>query len=257
MAQSRTGDRRTALRGVDLDLAARSLTGCASAADVSVDAGAARPVDLKVVCGIAPPPADPDSRRSVSAAVGDPDGHDRYGLLDADVDGLLCHECGWRGRHLGLPVYKAYGITALEYKIHHGMRRTKGMVATDIREKLVEHSVAQFPTRTTFVTRRDTALAQRARLSKRLGPSPAGAVASASKNNRGARRVGIVVTCGECRGEFCPPAERVQAEVQQPVLRQPPYTTDGSTTCETDPAAEPGARRPRRSRPAGPMRAAA
>ncbi|MGB5937738.1 MAG: hypothetical protein WBG76_17950, partial [Ornithinimicrobium sp.] len=78
------------------------------------------------------PPA-PRSRM----AYGDADGFGTYGVLNEDDDGLLlCHMCGNRLAHLGLHVYKAHGIKAADYRREHGLRPTRGLVSSSIREKI-------------------------------------------------------------------------------------------------------------------------
>jgi hypothetical protein len=138
--------------------------------------------------------------------VGEPDGHGLFGLLDEDADGLLCHICGWRGPHLGLHAYKGHGMSARQYKLEHGLRRSKGLVATAVLEKLAERGAAQMPSRTGFVAARDPRRATAARLAGGMPLSPAGAAASASgrQTPRVKRRLEIVVTCEECGAEFCP-----------------------------------------------------
>ena len=138
--------------------------------------------------------------------VGEPDGHGLFGVLDEDADGLLCHICGWRGSHLGLHAYKAHGMRARQYKLEHGLRRSKGLVATPVLEKLTKHGTAQMPSRTGLIAARDPKRATAARLAGGMPNSPAGAVASASglQMPQASRRVVIVVTCAECGAEFCP-----------------------------------------------------
>ena len=138
--------------------------------------------------------------------VGDPDGHGRYGVLDEDEDGLLCAQCGWRGPHLGLHAHRAHGMTATQYRLEHGLRRSKGLVAAAVREKLVERSAGQLARRSQFLANRDTRKATAARLAANQPPSPAGAAASAAAARRrvGSRRAGIVVVCAACDAEFCP-----------------------------------------------------
>lgn len=53
--------------------------------------------------------------------VGDPDCFGRYGAVDEDAMGLLCHECGERFDHLGLHAYKAHGMTAAVYRKGPGL----------------------------------------------------------------------------------------------------------------------------------------
>lgn len=138
--------------------------------------------------------------------VGEPYGYGLFGLLDEDADGLLCHICGWRGPHLGLHAYAAHGTSARQYKLEHGLRRSKGLVATAVLAKLAERGAAQMPSRTGFIAARDPRKATAARLAGGMPHSPAGAVASASgrQTPRVSRRVVIVVTCAESGAEFCP-----------------------------------------------------
>jgi predicted transcriptional regulator len=49
-------------------------------------------------------------------------------VLDEDDAGLLCHECGHRFQHLGLHVWEAHGPTAREYRMAHGLLRSRGLV---------------------------------------------------------------------------------------------------------------------------------
>lgn len=146
------------------------------------------------------------SDATAPSQVGDPDGHGQYGVLDEDEDGLLCHTCGRRVSHLGLHAHRAHGMTATQYRMEHGLRRSKGLVAAAVHEKLVERSAAQLARRPAFVASRDTRKATAARLAANQPPSPAGAAASAAAASRrgGSRRAGIVVVCAECAAEFCP-----------------------------------------------------
>src|SRR5690625_3876982 len=138
--------------------------------------------------------------------VGDEDGHGRYGVLDEDAVGLLCHECGQRFTHLGLHVYKAHGLTAVEYRAAHGLSR-RGLVVEAIRRALADNARQRYPTNTLFVQRRDPAGATAARLAAGKGlHSPAGleAMRQASTGKGARQRLGTVVACELCGVEFCP-----------------------------------------------------
>lgn len=104
--------------------------------------------------------------------VGDEDGHGRYGVLDEDVEGLLCHECGRRYAHLGLHVYKAHGLTAKEYRAEHGLGR-RGLVAEATRLTIADNARERLPRKSLFVQRRDPARAAAARLAAGSVFSPA------------------------------------------------------------------------------------
>ena len=71
--------------------------------------------------------------------VSDADGYGRYGIVDADTEGLLCHECGNRYCYLGLHVWKAHQIRATNYRAKHGLRRT-GLVAEDLRQLMAANA---------------------------------------------------------------------------------------------------------------------
>lgn len=137
--------------------------------------------------------------------VGDVDGHGRYGVLDEDVGGLLCHECGGRFTHLGLHVYKAHGVTAAAFRTAHGLGR-RGLVAEATRRTIADNARAQLPQKSSFVRRRDPAKATAARLAAGSVISPAGleALRQANAARRGQQRLGTVVTCAWCAAEFCP-----------------------------------------------------
>lgn len=137
--------------------------------------------------------------------VGEEDGHGRYGVLDEDDDGLLCHDCGKRFAHLGLHVYKAHGLTAKEYRAAHGLGR-RGLVAETIRRTIAGNARQQLPRNSLFVQRRDPARATAARLAAGDVFSPAGleAMRQANSSRRGKQRLGTVVVCEWCEVEFCP-----------------------------------------------------
>lgn len=137
--------------------------------------------------------------------VGDEDGHGRYGVLDEDADGLLCHECGRRFTHLGLHVYKAHGLTAKEYRAEHGLGR-RGLVAEATRLTIADNARERLPRNSLFVQRRDPARAAAARLAAGSVFSPAGleAMRRASTGQGARQRLGTVVACEQCGLEFCP-----------------------------------------------------
>jgi hypothetical protein len=45
-------------------------------------------------------------------SLGDPDGYGRYGVLEEQPGGLVCHECGRTFPSLGLHAYRGHGMTA-------------------------------------------------------------------------------------------------------------------------------------------------
>lgn len=138
--------------------------------------------------------------------VGDDDGRGRYGILNEDADGLLCHECGQHFTHLGLHAYKAHGLTAKEYRAAHGLGR-RGLVAETTRRALADNARKRYPTNALFVQRRDPAGATAARLGAGKGfHSPAGleAMRQASTGQGARQHLGTVVACELCGVEFCP-----------------------------------------------------
>ena len=135
---------------------------------------------------------------------GEIDGFGHHGILDEDATGLLCHDCGWRGTHLGLHSWKAHGITAAAYRDRHGLRRTKGLVAADLHEKMSTGAAERLPA--ALVRARDP---QRARAARLAQNRPVSAEAAADRDRRMAQlgrstRKGTVIVCEECAVEFCP-----------------------------------------------------
>jgi hypothetical protein len=63
-------------------------------------------------------------------SVGEPDGAGVLRVLDETEDGLLCHECGRRFVHLGLHAWRRHGVSADDYRVAHGLARTRGLVTT-------------------------------------------------------------------------------------------------------------------------------
>ncbi|MEE6289278.1 hypothetical protein V2J52_16615 [Georgenia sp. MJ173] len=137
--------------------------------------------------------------------VGDDDGHGRYGVLDENAAGLLCHECGRRFTHLGLHVYKAHGLSANAYRTAHGLSR-RGLVVEATRRAIADNARKGFASNSAFVQKRDPAKATAVRLAAGSVHSPAGleAMRQASASRRGKQRLVTVVACELCGVEFCP-----------------------------------------------------
>mgnify|MGYP005983134239 CR=1 FL=1 len=136
-----------------------------------------------------------------SMELGERDGFGRYGILDEDSAGLLCHECGERFGHLGLHVWRRHGVRAREYREAHGLLLRRGLVVGQTREKLVANATAAYPGKRAFQLARDPGAASRAATAAD-GMSPAGLAASRPRVGQG--RKGTVVECTWCRALFCP-----------------------------------------------------
>ena len=137
---------------------------------------------------------------------GDPDGHGRYGILDEDPDGLLCAHCGTRHRHLGLHVWKAHGLTAAQYRETHGLLRSRGLVAQDLRLVMATNAGAHYGENAGLARSRDPARASAARLARKM---PASAQEAEGRDRRMAEvgrsaRRATVVLCQGCGVAFCP-----------------------------------------------------
>ena len=138
-------------------------------------------------------------------AYGDVDGFGRFGVLDETVDGLACHQCAWRGTHLGLHAAKVHG-SAAEYRVRHGLRRSKGLVAEATRATIKANATARYADNGPLAGSRDLTKANAARLAAAL---PASAEEAERRDARlsnmprpsHARRV---VTCEQCGVQFCP-----------------------------------------------------
>lgn len=157
-----------------------------------------RAQDSSAVCGV----LHLIARHAGFVNIDDPDGHGHYVVLDANSDGLLCHQCGRRFAHLGLHAWKGHGITAAEYRVEHGLARSRGLVASETRDVLTDNARRSFAAKKKFVTNRDPAAATAARLSTSAGMSPAGLAASRAQPGQG--RLGTVVVCEWCKSRFCP-----------------------------------------------------
>ena len=68
--------------------------------------------------------------------VGDRDGHGRYGIIDEDASGLLCHECGGRFKHLATHISMGHKISVADYREHHGLHASKPLVAKAVSSKM-------------------------------------------------------------------------------------------------------------------------
>lgn len=70
--------------------------------------------------------------------VGQPDGHGRYGIVDEDDAGILCHTCGKRYRHLVTHLAMAHGDTVADYRARHGLPASRPLVAQSVRQRMRE-----------------------------------------------------------------------------------------------------------------------
>nr|DAS06671.1 MAG TPA: ROS/MUCR transcriptional regulator protein [Caudoviricetes sp.] len=70
--------------------------------------------------------------------VGDIDGYGRYGLVDENEAGLLCHECGKRYRHLSTHVSLGHKIRVADYRRRHGLHAKRPLVASEVRDNMRE-----------------------------------------------------------------------------------------------------------------------
>ena len=70
--------------------------------------------------------------------VGNTDGYGRYGLIDEDDSGLLCHECGKRYRHLSTHVSLGHKMRVADYRRRHGLHAKRPLVASEVRDNMRE-----------------------------------------------------------------------------------------------------------------------
>ena len=108
--------------------------------------------------------------------------------------------------HLGLHSAKSHDLLAVDYRIKHGLRRSKGLVATATRETQRVNAKNRYTENGPLATTRDLLKANAARLG---AARPASAEEAAQRDARlsnmprpsHARRV---VTCEQCGVQFCP-----------------------------------------------------
>jgi len=137
-------------------------------------------------------------------AIGSPDGVGWYGVLTETPAGLLCHECGWEGTHLGLHAYKSHGLRAIDYKRRHGLRLSQGLIVAAVRQRMSQ--IRTENPNPYLAAARDPAAATAARLAQGSPISPAGDAARTVNldRTREQRRHGHVIECAECGNAFCP-----------------------------------------------------
>lgn len=69
---------------------------------------------------------------------GERDGHGRYGIIDETGDGILCHTCGKRYRHLSTHIAAGHGDTVDDYRARHGLPAARPLVAESVRARMRE-----------------------------------------------------------------------------------------------------------------------
>lgn len=134
--------------------------------------------------------------------IGDSDGHGRYGHVDEEADGLLCHECGRHYRSLGVHAYTAHGMTADEYRAAHGIPQRVPLIATETREAVSAASAARVGSEAwlRMVEKRDPTAASHARTPESFqlrGEDRARQIEVAKRNIAGARKP-ITRRCEVC-----------------------------------------------------------
>lgn len=165
--------------------------------------------------------------------VGEVDGHGRYGVVDEDGDGLLCHECGRRFTHLGLHAWKRHGMPADAYRQAHGLGG-RGLVAAGTRTQIASNARSSMASKTKFLTRRDPVRARAIQTELGKGMSPAGTEAVREALRSRTRRA-IVITCERCGAQFCPPpARRTATTVLFQILRIPIQPSSCSSVSAPD-----------------------
>lgn len=65
--------------------------------------------------------------------VGDPDGHGQYGIIDETAEGILCHECGRRFKHLSTHIHQGHKMKVADYRTQHGLHLKKPLVSKRVR----------------------------------------------------------------------------------------------------------------------------
>ena len=136
---------------------------------------------------------------------GQRDGHGLYGILEDSGEGLLCHECGKRWRHLGIHVISGHAIIPAIYRERYGLQRRVGLVTAAVRLQMSVGAtdLLDSPTGAPFLAARSTAKATQAR---RAAVPPAIRAASrhaVSLSRRRRPRLAVVIICAQCGAEFC------------------------------------------------------
>ena len=135
-------------------------------------------------------------------SVGEPDGAGVFGVLDETEDGLLCHQCGRRFVHLGLHAWRRHGVSADDYRVAHGLGRTRGLVTTATRMVMAANAREQMGAKATFLAARSPGAA--AAVPRTISPQGQESIRANNRASRGRRRLGTVVVCEWCAASFCP-----------------------------------------------------
>jgi hypothetical protein len=139
--------------------------------------------------------------------LGDPDGYGRYGVLAEQPGGLVCHECGRTFPSLGLHAYRGHGMTAARYRERHGLQRTAGLIAADLRGRIRDKARARMASSAgqAFIQARDPQQAQAARLAQpRPWRTPTRATNRAARAGKGCRGTEVTGANPDCGAVFCP-----------------------------------------------------
>lgn len=127
--------------------------------------------------------------------VGERDGYGQYGIIDETGDGILCHTCGKRYRHLATHIAAGHGDTVADYRARHGLPASRPLVAKSVRSSMRDSWERHRETHLAGLEKhRDPAKATQASVPVSRGRS-AGAKASQSEYLRG--RTGRALTDGE------------------------------------------------------------
>lgn len=127
--------------------------------------------------------------------VGEHDGYGQYGIIDETGDGILCHTCGKRYRHLATHITAGHGDTVADYRARHGLPVSRPLVAESVRSRMRDSWERHRDDHLAVLDRhRDPARATQASVPVSRGRS-AGAKASQSEYLRG--RTGRALTDGE------------------------------------------------------------
>ncbi|OIV39355.1 hypothetical protein BIV57_00470 [Mangrovactinospora gilvigrisea] len=142
-------------------------------------------------------------------SIGRPDGHGRFGILDADQDGqqVLCHECGRWVRGLGAHAWMAHGISAADYRAAHGLARGQSLSAPATRatqSQLARARVGSAGWRRLEAARDPHAAAAARDFTTPMAAATRRDAAPRAARNGEAARKGRVRVCPVCGARWCP-----------------------------------------------------
>ncbi|MBC3186351.1 MucR family transcriptional regulator [Corynebacterium sp. zg-331] len=167
---------------------------------------------------------------SAPPPVGSLDGYGLYGILDDDGQTVLCHECGFRYPALGNHVFAVHEMTARDYKVAHGLPKTRSLNSTAVSKKQSKRAKERVGSAgwKAFEARRDPVMASHSRDEEafKLPAARDFAIAAFTQNLTSAGRAAKKHTCPICEASYTGSGATCGDEVCRRLAREKPLDLD-------------------------------